>query len=189
MKAFSRGKPTMHFFKINHIKLVIVMGLLSFIGITSAHAEPLDVGAAAPALTSVDQNGAPVNLGELYKKGTTLVYFYPKADTPGCTAQACNLRDSFADLTSKGIQVVGVSADTPAAQKAFADKYQLPFTLLADKEGKVIEAFGVPTILGKSKRQSFLINTDGKIIWRDLKAAPKEQSQAVLKAVEENAKK
>lgn len=161
------------------------MGILSFLKIMS-HAEPLDVGAKAPDFVVQDHNGSDVNLAEIYKKGVTLVYFYPKADTPGCTAQACNLRDSFEELTKKGIQVIGVSADKPEAQKKFKEKYNLPFTLIADHDVKLIKAFGVPLIVGKflASRQSFLVK-DGVVVWRDLKATPKQQAQDAIKAVEQ----
>src|SRR6478736_7470123 len=85
-------------------------------------AEPLTVGAAAPVITAKDQDDEPVNFADVYSKGRTLVYFYPKAGTPGCTAQACSLRDSFPDLTAKGIQVIGVSRDGVEAQKKFQEK-------------------------------------------------------------------
>ena len=111
-----------------------------------------------------------------------LVYFYPKADTPGCTAEACSLRDAFADLTKKGVTVVGVSADKPAEQKAFQVKYNIPFTLLADSDKKVIAAFGVPTTMGFASRQSFLIQ-EGRVAWRDLHASTKEQAADILKVV------
>ncbi len=148
----------------------------------SAAAEPLKVGDAAPRAESVDQDGRPVELSKLYGGGWTLVYFFPKADTPGCTAEACSLRDAFVDLTKKGITVIGVSADTPKEQKAFREKYRLPFTLLADSDKRVIKAFGVPTTLGFASRQSFLIK-DGKIVWRDLHASTKQQAADILKAV------
>jgi thioredoxin-dependent peroxiredoxin len=148
-------------------------------------AEPITIGTTAPNVTTLDQDGKPVNLAEYYKKGYTLVYFYPKADTGGCTAQACSLRDQYAKLTEKGIQVIGVSVDSPAAQKAFRQKYNLPFTLIPDTDHKVINAFGVP--LGTKKpyaaRQAFLIK-DGVVVWRDLKASTKEQAETVLKAVD-----
>jgi len=145
-------------------------------------AEPLQVGDAAPAAASVDQDGRPVTLSKLYGSGWTLVYFYPKADTPGCTAEACSLRDAFADLTKKGVTVIGVSADEPKEQKAFREKYHLPFTLLADSDKRVIRAFGVPTTMGFASRQSFLIK-DGKIVWRDLHASTKEQAADIQKAI------
>ena len=147
-----------------------MMSLLSFLGVPSAPA--LEIGEPAPTVVSIDEEGRPVNFAEVYQRGITLVYFYPKADTPGCTAQACSLRDSFASLTTRGLQILGVSADNPAAQKAFKEKYALPFTLIADSDGTVAKAFGVPTTMGIPKRQSFLVK-DGKVVWQDLKASPK----------------
>ena len=145
-------------------------------------AEPLEVGADAPKVQTVDQKGHPVDLAKELATGLTLVYFYPKADTPGCTKQACNLRDAFEDVKKAGIKVFGVSADTPEDQLAFAEKFQIPFALLADKKGEVIAAFGVPTNdKGFSSRQSFLIK-DGKVIWRDLKATPTTQAQDAIAA-------
>jgi peroxiredoxin Q/BCP len=155
---------------------------ISSLFVGKAVGEPLKVGDPAPNASSVDESGKPVTLSQFYGSGWTLVYFYPKADTPGCTAEACSLRDAFADLTKKGVTVVGVSADKPAAQKAFKEKYNLPFTLLADSDQQVIKAFGVPTTLGMASRQSFLIK-DGKIVWLDLHASTKQQAADILKAV------
>src|SRR5215510_10879453 len=126
------------------------IGLFAF----TVRAEPLTVGAAAPVITAKDQDDEPVNFADVYSKGTTLVYFYPKAGTPGCTAQACSLRDSFADLTGEGLQVLGVSEDTAESQRKFREENKLPFTLIADSDGKVAEAFGVPITMGLAKRQS-----------------------------------
>src|SRR5450755_5000601 len=110
--------------------------------------------------------------------------FYPKADTPGCTAEACSLRDSYDDLRAKGLQIIGVSEDKAEAQKKFQEKYKLPFPLVADGgSGAVAKAFGVPTLMGFAKRQSFLIK-DGKIVWRDLNASTKNQAADVRKALE-----
>ena len=161
---------------------VMAVGILGM-ALGRSEAEPLAVGAAAPEASSVDQDGKNVTLSQFYGNGWTLVYFYPKADTPGCTAEACSLRDAFADLEKKGVTVVGVSADKPAEQKAFKEKYHLPFTLLADSEQAVIKAFGVPTTMGYASRQSFLIK-GGKIVWRDLKASTKQQAADVLKAIQ-----
>ena len=135
--------------------------LMSFLGLTSP-VGALSVGDEAPRLVARDQNGAQVDLAAVYAKGPTLVYFYPKADTPGCTAQACSLRDAFPDFTGGGVQVVGVSGDSVEGQKKFAEKYNLPFTLLADSDGAVAKAFGVPAVMGIAKRQSFIV-VDGKI--------------------------
>lgn len=142
---------------------VTLLAMLSFLGLTRP-AAALAVGDEAPKASAPDQNGAAFSLADAYAQGPTLVYFYPKADTPGCTAQACSLRDAFPEFTGEGVQVIGVSGDTVEAQKKFADKYKLPFTLLADSESVVAKAFGVPTMMGFSKRQSFIVK-DGKIAW------------------------
>jgi len=166
------------------MKTLAIMGLLAFLGLSANAAEPLAVGAPAPDITGVDQDGKTVKFKDVYGKGPTLVYFYPKADTPGCTKQGCSLRDSWAGLQAKGIQVLGVSEDKVDAQKKFHDKYSFPFTLIADNDGKVAEAFGVPTMAGFAKRQSFLIK-DGKVAWNMLKASTDTHAADVLKAYEE----
>jgi len=143
----------------------------------------LQIGSAAPAVSALDQNGQTVNLADAYKSGYTLVYFYPKADTPGCTKQACSLRDSFAKLTEHGVTVFGVSHDDVAAQKAFQDKYKLPFSLLADTKHEVSNAFGVPSKGDYAARQAFLIK-DGKVIWLDREASTAEQAADVLAALD-----
>ena len=167
----------------------LAMSLLAYLGLSLfAKADPLAVGAAAPEISAVDQDGKTVNFKDVYAKGATLVYFYPKADTPGCTKEACSIRDSWADLQAKGIQVLGVSGDKPDAQKKFAEKYKLPHTLIADSDNAVAKAFGVPTLLGISKRQSFLIK-DGKVVWNQLAASTDKQAADVLAAVESLGKK
>lgn len=150
-----------------------------------ARAEPLTVGAPAPLVTAPDQDGKPVVFGDVYAKGITLVYFYPKATTPGCTKEACSLRDSYAGLAGKGIEILGVSRDKPEAQKAFRDEQHLPFALIADTDGKVAEAFHVPMIpvVGIPMRQSFLIK-DGKIVWISLNAQTSGAAEEVSKALE-----
>ena len=144
---------------------LIIAAMLSFLG-CSREAGALSVGDAAPQITARDQNGAEVNLADVYAKGPTLIYFYPKSGTPGCTAQACSLRDAFPDFSSANVQVIGVSADSVEAQKKFAEEYKLPFTLLADTDLAVAKAFGVPTVpvLGVPRRQSFIVQ-DGKVAW------------------------
>jgi thioredoxin-dependent peroxiredoxin len=149
----------------------------------SAKAEPLTVGTAAPAIIAKNQDGEPVNFADVYSKGTTLVYFYPKAGSPGCTAQACSLRDSFADLNQAGLQIIGVSEDTVDSQKKFQDEQRLPFTLIADSNGKVAEAFGVPLTMGLAKRQSFIVK-EGKIAWVSPQAKTKEHAQEVQAALQ-----
>ncbi len=151
---------------------------------SAAVAEPLAVGAALPAVAQQNQDGKVVELARAGASGYLLVYFYPKADTPGCTKQACSLRDAYATLAEKkAVKIFGVSVDSVKAQKAFKDKYQLPFELLADADASVVSGFGVPKTLGFAKRQAFLFK-DGKLIWRDLSAATDQQAADVLKALE-----
>jgi peroxiredoxin Q/BCP len=172
MKSFSR--------------ILLIMSLLAFFGLTPSRG--LDVGAPAPDITATDQDGAPVAFADTYKKGITLVYFYPKADTPGCTKEACSIRDSFATLRARGLQVLGVSEVNEDAQKKFQTKYRLPFTLIADHDGAVAKAFGVPTTMGFAKRQSFLVQ-DGKIAWADLNASTSKQADDVANALDALQKK
>lgn len=161
----------------------LVAGLAFLTMSLFSSAEPLAVGAPAPAVSGVTETGATLALADVYAKHPyTLVYFYPKADTPGCTAQGCSLRDAFEDLTARGVAVIGVSTDKPAAQKAFKEKYNLPFTLIADHDKKVVEAFGVPTTMGFAKRQAFLIKGD-KIVWADYNASTRQQADDVLKVI------
>ena len=160
-------------------KLILVTMAATIAKSLFGGSEPLEVGAPAPDVTTLNQNGESVSLGELYQKGLVLVYFYPKADTPGCTKQACSLRDAYAELTDRGVTVVGVSSDRLQSQKKFQEKYNLPFTLMADSDRKIIEAFGVPTRLGIASRQAFLVK-NSKIVWRDLKASTSEQAADVL---------
>jgi len=162
------------------------MNFLDWLGVT-ASGKPLAVGDPAPDVVSRDEQGNDVRLAGYYGDGFTLVYFYPKADTPGCTAQACSLRDSFAPLQERGVRVVGVSADGPESQRRFKEKYRLPFVLLADRERVVAKAFGVPLMLGMTHRQSFLIK-GGRIVWRDLNATTTAQARDILQALEKLSK-
>ncbi len=162
-------------------KSIAVLGsVMAFLGAARGEGG-LEAGAKAPALKARDHAGAEVDLGTELAKGWVLVYFYPKADTPGCTAQACGLRDAEADLAAKGVRVFGVSGDTAEAQAKFREKHKLPFTLLADTEGRVADAFGVPRMGNIPRRQSFLFR-DGVLVWRDLGAKPKTHAADVLAA-------
>lgn len=145
---------------------------------------PLELGSRLPVVSQADQNGVRRDLAEIGREGYLLVYFYPKAGTPNCTKQACGLRDAFEELTGKGVAVLGVSSDGPGAQKAFREKLDLPFDLLADEDGALRKAFGVPSLLGITMRQSFLFR-DGVLVWRDLSATAERQAADVLRAIEE----
>lgn len=156
-------------------------------GIASA-GEGEKVSYDAPAVSGINQDGATVNFADVYKKGPTVVFFYPKADTPGCTKQACSLRDAFADLSKQGVQVLGVSFDKADAQKAFKDKFTLPYDLIADPEGKIVAAFKVEKmakgILNLAKRSCFLIK-DGKVVWQDYAAATDKQAEDIKRVLAE----
>ncbi|NDH07804.1 thioredoxin-dependent thiol peroxidase [bacterium] len=99
-------------------------------------------GAKAPAFKGVDQNGKTVSLAD-FKGQKVVLYFYPKDDTPGCTAQACNLRDNYKKLMKKGLQVLGVSVDSVASHVKFIDKYELPFSLIADEDKKIVDKYNL----------------------------------------------
>ncbi len=129
----------------------------------------LKPGDAAPAFRGTDQSGNEITL-DLYKGKKVILYFYPKDDTPGCTAEACNLRDNYQALLKKGYAVIGVSADSEASHKKFSEKYVLPFPLLADKDKKIIRAYGVwgkKMNYGKETegllRTTFVISENGRI--------------------------
>lgn len=121
----------------------------------------LAVGTEAPDFTLQDQDDRAQTLSR-YRGGYVLVYFYPKDDTPGCTAEACAIRDAYGDFERAGVKVFGISADTAESHKQFAEKYQLPFSLLSDPTREVIVAYGAK---GEpyNKRISYLIAPDGTI--------------------------
>jgi peroxiredoxin Q/BCP len=161
---------------------LVAAGLLA----ATVNASPIAVGAPAPDVTAPNQDGKPVHFADIYAKGTTLVYFYPKAGTSGCTAEACSLRDSYDKLKAQGLQIIGVSRDTADAQKKFQDENKLPFTLIGDSDGKVADAFGVPKMMGilpLDSRQSFIVK-DGKIAWSSLNAQTKGSAAEVQKALD-----
>ncbi|MFZ9889539.1 MAG: thioredoxin-dependent thiol peroxidase [Myxococcota bacterium] len=131
---------------------------------------PLEVGKKAPAFSGKTHDGTSIKLSEFLGQKVAL-YFYPKDDTPGCTKQACNLRDNFALLQKRGIVVIGVSPDDNARHQKFTEKYDLPFPLLPDPEHKILEKYGVwgeKSLYGKVfdgvVRTTFLIDEAGKIV-------------------------
>jgi thioredoxin-dependent peroxiredoxin len=122
----------------------------------------LSPGNRAPDFTVQNQNDVPVRLADLLKGGPLLLYFYPADFTPGCTREACSLRDLHAELLAAGVTVAGVSPQSPESHAAFAAKYALPFTLLCDPDKVLIRAYGVAGPLGFGvRRASFLINPSG----------------------------
>ena len=122
----------------------------------------LERGAKAPALAATAHDGTTVDLTKPDGK-PTLVYFYPKDGTPGCTKEACAFRDVWARYEASGVRVIGVSSDDTASHREFADEYELPFPLVSDEDLAWANAFGVDTTLGMHHRDSFLIAPDGTI--------------------------
>ena len=147
----------------------------------------IEVGTSAPKIKLLDQNGESVALSSL-KGRKVLIYFYPKADTPGCTTQSCGLRDIAGDIGETVI--IGISPDAPAKLKKFDDKYSLGFTLLADEDHAVAEQFGVwveKSMYGRKymgvQRSSFLIDEKGKVERSWPKISPKDTPTELLKAL------
>ena len=146
----------------------------------------LKPGDKAPEFEAVNQKGETVRSSDFSGK-KVLLFFYPKASTPGCTAEACNLRDNYETFLSKGYEVIGVSADTEKKQLNFSEKYDLPYNLLADTDKKVIEAFGVwgpKKFMGREydgiHRTSFVIDENGIIEDVITKVKTKDHAAQVL---------
>ena len=148
--------------------------------------KPLKVGEKVSSFTVNDHLGNPHSL-EDYTGSKVVVFFYPKASTPGCTAEACDLRDHYKELKDAGYVLLGVSADTEKKQKAFVDKFDFPFPLLADTEKKIIEAFGVwgpKKFMGKEYegilRTTFVMNKQGVITNVIEKVKTKDHTSQIL---------
>src|SRR5215471_9203807 len=153
----------------------------------------LNVNDKAPDITLEDQDGKEVSLKD-FKGKTVILYFYPRADTPGCTKEACSFRDDYKKIQKTGVVLLGASPDTPAAQKKFQEKFHLPFSLLADKDKKLCNAFGViqeKNMYGKKVmgvvRTTFVIGPDGKIKHVFHKVKPESHSEEVLEYLKQAA--
>lgn len=149
----------------------------------------LKIGDKAPAIEAVDQNGKKLSLDD-FAGNKVILYFYPKDDTPGCTAEACNLRDNYSKLLEKGFKIIGVSADSAKSHQKFTDKYSLPFPLIPDTEKKIIQAYGAwgrKKFMGKEYdgiiRMTFVISELGEIIGIFDKVETKDHSDQILAAV------
>ena len=166
------------------LRLLLTMSLFTLLGIF-ARAEPIKVGEAAPTVSAKTDAGTTLNLADVYKTNDyTLVWFYPKALTGGCTKQGCSLRDAAADLKKKGVSVVGVSTDSVEKQKEFKDKNQFDYPLLADTDKAVLKAFGQGGMM--ASREAYLIDRMGKVVYYD-KGQTEKQAEKVLEFL--NAKK
>ena len=151
--------------------------------------DTLKVGDKVPEFSTVDQNGNAINLN-LLKGKKTIIFFYPRANTPGCTAEACNLRDHYKELQSAGFELIGVSADNQKKQSNFAERHELPFTLLADENKAVIDAFGVwgpKKFQGKEydgiHRTTFLIDEKGIVERVISKVKTKDHAAQILEEI------
>lgn len=148
-------------------------------------------GSVAPGFTTTDADGQTVNLKD-FRGEKVVLYFYPRDDTPGCTKEACSFRDAFAEFKKRGIRILGVSPDKETKHKKFAEKYKLPFTLLADTNHAISEAYGTygpKKFMGRTYmgvlRTTFLIDEKGKIKKIFEKVKPDEHAREVLEAFQD----
>ena len=138
------------------------MGLLD--GLLGTGNPGVNVGDAAPDFSLPDAAGKQVRLSDFRGRKSVVLYFYPKDDTPGCTKEACSFRDNYEAFTDAGAEVIGVSSDSEASHQKFAEKFKLPFTLVADGGGAVRKRYGVPATLGLLPgRVTFVIDRDGVV--------------------------
>ena len=147
----------------------------------------LEEGSIAPDFKAKNQNGESVSLSD-YKGKKVILFFYPKDNTPGCTAEACNLRDNYSDLVAKGFEVIGVSPDGEKSHTNFVSKFDLPYNLVADTEKEILKAYGawgLKKMYGKEYegvlRTTYIIGEDGKIIKVFKKVQTKAHTEQILK--------
>jgi thioredoxin-dependent peroxiredoxin len=146
----------------------------------------LKEGDRAPSISAPDENGELIAL-EQFRGRKVVLYFYPKDDTPGCTAEACDLRDNYSQFIEQGFEIIGVSADSGKSHQRFKDKYQLPFRLISDPDKKVLQAYGAwgeKKLYGKSYmgilRKTFIINEEGFVEKIIEKVKTKEHSKQIF---------
>jgi len=162
------------------MKFIPLLTMITSILSNILNADTLEINHAAPQISTVDHQGNTIDLGSELSSGTAIVFFYPKAMTPGCTAQACSLRDAWDEFETLNVKIFGVSSDTAKTQDAFRNKYQLPFTLIADRDKAVNKAFGK----NRWSRQAYIFK-DGLLVWKDLSASTKNQARDALEALKE----
>ncbi|WP_051083292.1 peroxiredoxin [Rubritalea marina] len=159
-----------------------------FQDIFGSGSDGFEAGKSLPSIELCDQAGELVALDAMMAEGLTYVFFYPRAETPVCTAQACGVRDELADFKTRGLRVVGVSADSPHRLAGFAQRHGFDYPLLSDPEGKAMEVFGVKRVFGQfASRRSFLVR-DGVILWKADSSIPSRQLaelDAVLRSLEQ----
>lgn len=127
--------------------------------------ETLGIGDQVPRFVLKDQSGRDVDIADYIGKKKMVIYFYPKDESPGCTKQACAIRDSFADYTDAGAVVIGINSGSVESHRSFAEKHRLPFILLSDRGNRVLKQFGVKNVLFLTGRETFVVGLDGKIVF------------------------
>ena len=163
---------------------VLAVASLALAAISAQAASMPKVGERAPLFSGQDQNGKTINLDDLIGKKIVLLYFFPKAFTPGCTKEACGFRDRMGDLQKDNVEVIGVSYDTVARQKSFTERYKLNFPLIGDPHGKIVGLYGVRMDhMHMAHRVSFLIGLNGKIAHVTESANPEVHFQQMKEAI------
>jgi thioredoxin-dependent peroxiredoxin len=171
-------------YKLLTIFVVLLVGFFTIRLVAANRDTQLKLGDPVPAVSGYDQDDKQIDLAKEGAAGYMLVYFYPKAMTPGCTAQACSLRDAYDNLKNKGVKIFGVSVDEVKTQKHFQQKNKLPFELLADPKHEILKSFGVPLMLNLvASRQAYLFK-EGKLIWVDTHASTSKQADDVLAVID-----
>ncbi|NQU10948.1 peroxiredoxin [bacterium] len=162
---------------------MIALAALSVVSL-GAGATALKVGDRAPDFTANTADAGAVHLADYVGKSNVVLYFYPKDDTPGCTKQACAVRDDFAAFGDLDAVVIGISFDTAESHRAFADKYQLPFRLLADTNKAIAKAYGAADKTSAvARRMTFIIGQDGKIAYVNPQVNPATHSAEIREAL------
>ncbi len=160
---------------------ILFLGVMTM-GLLKASAADLKVGDVAPVFTAASSDGTQVDLNSLIGKGPIVLYFYPKDDTPGCTKEACGLRDDFAAFRKLTATVFGISYDSVESHKKFIEKYHLPFALLSDGDHAIAKAYGAYGMLFP-KRMTFVIDKSGKIAYINPKVSPATHSAELQKVL------
>lgn len=160
------------------LKFCTIIMFLSAIN-QALHGDSIAIGAPAPQVSGLDNNGQMVDLGTIMQSGTTLLFFYPMAMTPGCTQQACSLRDSWSLLQDRAVKVYGISSDSVESQQKFQSRHNFPFPLIADTDKRIAKAFGK----SRWSRHAYLFH-NGKLVWLDTSASTNQQADDVLQALD-----
>jgi len=167
---------------VKYLSIIVASFAISL----AAPAHAATVGEPAPAFELADQYGETHALEDFQGKWL-VVFFYPKADTPGCTTEACNFRDNIYAIRGAGAEVVGISVDSVEDQKKFSDKYKLPFTILSDTGGETCDDYGVLRSFGSmevANRESFIVNPDGVVVKHYERVNPETHTQDVIEDLE-----